>query len=87
MRTFQADFLVADAHYCAQPQALQCPLHVWGGADDPEVPIERIYRWDAFSGQGFAGRLFPGDHFFLKSAHPAVLDNLMQILEKARRVQ
>ena len=87
MRTFQADFMVADGHHCPQAQTLQCPLHVWGGADDPEVPIERIYRWDAFSGQGFAGRLFPGDHFFLKSAHAAAMDNLMEILEKARRVQ
>jgi surfactin synthase thioesterase subunit len=85
MGTFQADFAVVDAHFCARPQLLQCPLHVWGGADDPEVSIERIYRWDTFAGRSFAGRLFPGDHFFLKTAQAAVFDNLLRILDTVRR--
>jgi len=85
LRTFQADFALADAHCCPQPLALNCPLYAWGGADDPEVPVERIYRWNAFAGGSFAGRLFPGGHFFLRSAHAVVMESLMQILTTARR--
>ncbi|MCW5232439.1 thioesterase II family protein [Verminephrobacter eiseniae] len=40
MRIFQADFAIADAHHCATPEPLRCPMYVWGGADDPEVSIE-----------------------------------------------
>lgn len=85
MRTFQADFAIADAHHCATPEPLRCPMHVWGGADDPEVSIERIFRWDDFAGDAFVGHLFPGGHFFVRSAHAPVMENLMRVLDTARR--
>jgi surfactin synthase thioesterase subunit len=87
MRTFEADFAVADAHFCARPERLDCPLHIWGGADDPEVSIERLYRWDGFAGRQFSCRLFLGDHFFLRTSQEAVFENLHRILEAARTTQ
>jgi medium-chain acyl-[acyl-carrier-protein] hydrolase len=85
MRTFRADFAIADAHHRASPELLHCPMHVWGAADDPEVSIERIFRWDDFAGGPFVGHLFPGGHFFVRSAHVAVMQNLMRVLDTARR--
>jgi surfactin synthase thioesterase subunit len=86
MRTFQADFAIADAHHCAAPEPLHCPMHVWSGADDPEVSIERIFRWNGFAGGHFASHLFPGGHFFVRSAHAQVIDMLMRILDTAREI-
>lgn len=85
MRTFQADFAIADSHYCAIPEPLQCLMHVWGGADDPEVPIERLCRWIDFAGERFDSHIFPGGHFFVRSAHKPVMKNLMRVLDTARR--
>jgi surfactin synthase thioesterase subunit len=85
MRTFQADFAIADAHHCETPEPLRCPMHAWGGADDPEVSIERIFRWNDFAGDAFVGHLFPGSHFFVRSAHAPVMENLMRVLDTARR--
>lgn len=85
LRTFQADFAAADAHHHAEPALLHCPLYAWGGADDPEASIERIALWERHAGADFAWHLFPGGHFFPRTAQAAVLGRLLRILDTTRK--
>ncbi|GLR54171.1 alpha/beta fold hydrolase [Shinella yambaruensis] len=47
---------------------LACPLHVFGGTGDPEVPVEGIGRWRTVAAGDFSQTLIEGDHFFLHHA-------------------
>ncbi|MBP2231650.1 medium-chain acyl-[acyl-carrier-protein] hydrolase [Azospirillum agricola] len=71
----RADFRLSEA-VSARPLAepLACPLLVFGGADDPEVPRDALRHWRLVAGGAFDVALLPGDHFFLH--HPAQADAL-----------
>ncbi|MGF9564875.1 alpha/beta fold hydrolase [Neorhizobium sp. JUb45] len=47
---------------------ITCPLHVFGGVDDPEVPPRGIAQWRNVSADAFSTTMLDGDHFFLHHA-------------------
>lgn len=71
----RADFRLSEI-ISRQPchRILPCALHVFGGADDPEVPAAALEHWRDVAGPGFGHTLLPGDHFFLH--HDAQLDSI-----------
>jgi len=68
MPVLRADFEVVDTYeYSAEPP-LECPIHVFGGAEDPEVDLEALKSWRGLTTNDFAWQTFPGDHFYLLKA-------------------
>jgi len=46
---------------------LNMPLHIFGGSDDPEVPVERLRGWAEHSTAPCRLLVLPGDHFFINA--------------------
>ncbi|HYL99891.1 MAG TPA: alpha/beta fold hydrolase, partial [Blastocatellia bacterium] len=51
--------------YRYNPEApLDCPITVYGGTDDEDVPAEYLLPWREQTTSKFAVHMIPGDHFF-----------------------
>ena len=76
----RADFAISEAPAFDAP-ALPCPFAVWGGVEDPHVSPSDLEPWREETTGGFDVRLFPGGHFFLRSAREQVLQTLREQLD------
>ena len=78
----RADFSVCETYqYHAEPP-LNCPITVFGGLGDVEVPREKLDPWREHTTASFSLHMLPGNHFFL---HTAQRDVIRLIMEKLAR--
>lgn len=77
------DFRMSEA-IRAEPDArhITCPMHAFGGSNDPEVPPQGIARWQNVAADAFSTTMFDGDHFFLHHAQhvQAIAARIAEIL-------
>ncbi len=69
----RADFTALETYRHVPGPPLDCPITALGGADDPSVGRTELQAWQRQTRAAFTLHLFPGDHFYLNSAEPAVL--------------
>lgn len=74
--TLRADFSIAETVLPAEP--VGCPLALWGSPEDAHVSSEAFERWSELTTGEVRRRRFPGNHFFLRSARPQVLQALCE---------
>lgn len=74
----RADFELVQTYEYADDAPLSCPIAVYGGLEDHEVPREALLPWKQQTEARFSLQLLPGDHFFLRSASR----HLLQLLER-----
>ena len=55
---------------------LCCPIHAYGGAADPNVKLEHLEAWREHTAGSASVRIFPGGHFFLRTAQQEFLEAL-----------
>lgn len=85
--TLRADFAVCD-QYCFVPEApLDCPLILYAGRQDPEVSPHEVEAWKEHTTQTAQLRIFPGDHFFVRSDSDALLQAITRTLIQLGIVQ
>lgn len=65
----RADFAVCETASYAPEPPFEFPITAMGGIHDPDVSCERLEAWREQTNGQFMRRLFPGDHFFLHTAH------------------
>lgn len=76
----RADFSVCETYqYQAEPP-LNCPITVFGGLGDVEVPREKLDPWREHTTASFSLHMFPGNHFFIHSAQRDVLRLILETL-------
>lgn len=73
MPVLRADFEIVDTYEYLAGEPLDCPIHVFGGENDLEVDGKDLRSWEAQTRGEFALQTFPGDHFYLLSAWPALI--------------
>ncbi|HSP80352.1 MAG TPA: thioesterase domain-containing protein, partial [Myxococcaceae bacterium] len=76
--TLRADFAIADGVLPAEP--VRCPLSAWSGTEDPHVTPETLERWRELTTGEVRTRIFPGRHFFLRTARDSLLAALSEEL-------
>lgn len=76
MPALRADFTVSERYSYRAGRPLECPITVLGGAADPDVGVGDLHPWDKHTIARCRVRIFPGGHFFLHTADPAVLEQL-----------
>ncbi|MGH9722595.1 MAG: thioesterase domain-containing protein [Bryobacteraceae bacterium] len=59
---------------------LDCPIHAFGGNDDPNVQPEHLEAWRQQTRADFTLRIFPGGHFFLRDREVDFLDALAKTM-------
>lgn len=64
----RADFSVCGTYEYQSEAPLNCPLTVFGGLEDVEVPREKLEPWRVHTSSSFSLQMFPGSHFFIHSA-------------------
>ncbi|MDZ7269879.1 MAG: thioesterase domain-containing protein [candidate division KSB1 bacterium] len=80
MPILRADFAVCETYVCEPGPPLACPITVFGGAEDPHVTRATLEPWREHTSAGFALHILPGDHFFLQSAAPMLLQIMREEL-------
>ncbi|MFF7636224.1 thioesterase II family protein [Kitasatospora sp. NPDC008050] len=69
----RADLAVVETYRFNGAPLLNCPVTAFGGTEDDSAGHAMLPRWGELTAGGFDLRMFPGGHFFLHSAGPAVL--------------
>jgi surfactin synthase thioesterase subunit len=59
--------------------ALPCPIHVFGGRDDPLVSESDLSEWRSRTSGHFAEHVLDGDHFYL-THEPKLFATLRPVL-------
>jgi surfactin synthase thioesterase subunit len=79
----RADYELSETYHRLPGAGLTCPVAAYMGAADPEVDHEGLRGWRRETSGQFVGRVFPGDHFYLKGARPDVMRAILIDLREA----
>lgn len=79
----RADFAICQTYLYLPGEALDCPLTVFGGQTDPAVLPEELAGWAEQTRGPCRLHVLPGDHFFLQTAQPQILQRLSHDLSQA----
>jgi surfactin synthase thioesterase subunit len=71
----RADFTVVD-NYAYHGKPVSCPVTAFGGFDDAGVTPDALTAWAGCTLGPFALHMFPGGHFFLRTARDELLSHL-----------
>lgn len=77
----RADLQILETYQYEEKMPLNCKLVVLGGLNDPNVPLEDIAAWCIHTNFSCNIRLFPGNHFFIKSHKKEVLAYLSEVIK------
>ena len=78
--SLRADFALFESYRYLSGPPLNCPISTFGGLNDNRVNHDDLEAWRDQTTASFTIRMFPGDHFFLKSTQPLLLRALSQEL-------
>ncbi len=76
----RADFAVYENYVYSSEPPLPCPISTFGGLQDHRVSRGDLEAWRDQTSGSFSLRMFPGDHFFLRTTQPLLLQVLSQEL-------
>jgi medium-chain acyl-[acyl-carrier-protein] hydrolase len=69
----RADVTVLETYTHTKGEPLDCPISAFGGTGDANLRHEDLLAWREHTRRDFRLRMFPGDHFFLRSQQRAIL--------------
>jgi medium-chain acyl-[acyl-carrier-protein] hydrolase len=78
--TLKADFALCQTYSYTPEPPLDCAMSVYGGLRDVNVKYEHLEGWREETTGAVAIHLFGGDHFFIHTAEPLLLDRLSKDL-------
>jgi medium-chain acyl-[acyl-carrier-protein] hydrolase len=78
----RADFEVCQSYRSSGGPPLSCPVSAFGGDQDQDIPYEHFDAWRLETESNFTLRMFAGDHFFLHSLEPELLQTLNRDLDQ-----
>ena len=78
--SLRADFALYESYRYYPGPPLNCPISTFGGLSDRKVSHSDLEAWRDQTAVSFSIRMFPGDHFFLKTAQALLLRALSQEL-------
>lgn len=76
----RADFAVYETYVYSTEPPLACVISSFGGSQDQRVSRGDLEAWREQTSASFSLRMFPGDHFFLNTTQPLLLQVLSQEL-------
>ncbi len=78
----RADFAVCETYLYRAEWPLSCPISAYSGLGDDYVNRQELEAWREQTSGAFSIRMFPGDHFYMNSARPYLLQALARELEQ-----
>jgi surfactin synthase thioesterase subunit len=83
MPILRADFRAAETYVPERRPRLDIPIVAYGGLLDPDVSRDQLLAWADETTAPCTVRMFPGDHFFLRTAPDHVVGTLVRDLTQA----
>lgn len=83
MPILRADFRAAETYVPAKRPKLDIPIIAYGGLLDSDVSRDQLLAWADETTARCTVRMFPGDHFFLRTARNDVIAALARDLNQA----
>ena len=80
--TLRADFAVIETYVYTPEPLLDCPITAFGGLEDGKVSYDDLEAWREQTNADFSLQMFPGDHFYIHSAQPLLLQALSRKLHQ-----
>jgi medium-chain acyl-[acyl-carrier-protein] hydrolase len=77
----RADFEASETYIFTPKPPLPCPLTALGGLHDQYVSRSALEAWGQQTSRAFTVRVFPGDHFYLNTAQPLLLESIIRTLQ------
>ncbi|HEX8557031.1 MAG TPA: alpha/beta fold hydrolase [Pyrinomonadaceae bacterium] len=72
----RADISVSQTYRCDSRLSLTCPMTIYGGLEDAHDEPAGLAAWREHTLGPFELKMFAGDHFFINTAQPQLLDAL-----------
>lgn len=79
--TLRADITVCETYVYNHDPLLNCPIAVFGGKSDPCTSSKHLAAWQQHTQASCTLKMLPGDHFFIRTAQPLLLQHIAQALE------
>lgn len=79
--TLRADFAVLETYVYTPRSRLDCPISALGGLQDSRVSCNDLEAWREQTNVNFSMQMFKGNHSFIRSAQPLLLQFLNQELQ------
>jgi surfactin synthase thioesterase subunit len=73
MPTVRDDLRICQSYRPSGEPPLPCPLHIFGGHDDPLAPPDTMAAWSNYSAQPQPVCLFAGGHFLFRQPDPRLV--------------
>ncbi|WP_438041477.1 thioesterase II family protein [Sorangium sp. So ce128] len=81
----RADFAVNEVEPFVPGAPLECPISAFGGLDDERAGRADLEGWRHHTRGAFRVEMFPGGHFFLRSAREPLLRSISAVLGDVER--
>ncbi|HEX8708690.1 MAG TPA: alpha/beta fold hydrolase [Pyrinomonadaceae bacterium] len=78
----RADFAICQNYVCSPQAPFSFPLTAFGGLEDEDVSRQDLEAWREQTNAEFKVQMFPGDHFFLQTVQPLLLEVISRELER-----
>lgn len=72
----RSDYTAIETYRCAPDVAVRAPLTVLTGDSDPKTTLEEAEAWRGHTTGDFDLQVYPGGHFYLTAAAPAIIAEL-----------
>jgi surfactin synthase thioesterase subunit len=83
MPTVRDDLRIIFSYRYAGEPPLSCPLHIFGGHDDPLASPEELQGWSQHSTDARPVRLFDSGHFLFRRPDPALVAAVRDVVDDA----
>jgi medium-chain acyl-[acyl-carrier-protein] hydrolase len=80
--TLRADFELCETYEYRPGPALDCPIVAFGGLRDETVSRDALEQWRQHTLARFEAHMFPGDHFFIQSCGPLVIESTARAMAR-----
>jgi medium-chain acyl-[acyl-carrier-protein] hydrolase len=80
--TLRADFSVCGTYTYLSEPPLDCSISVFGGLEDTAETSDLLESWMLQTRSNFSLQMLPGDHFFVQTSQPLLLEMLSQQLNQ-----
>lgn len=77
----KADISILETYEYIPENALDIPISVFGGEQDPVASFQELQAWQKLTTRDFDIRVFPGNHFFIQEQRTELLQAISTVLK------